>query len=188
MTFAVRLLHYYTFYSIYRLQRGTSAGISWKAGQGVRPINRAPIPPPDAVPYSNNDLLKLVSVSEFLRDSDKMLWRFDNNRLVVPEGTAVSFVEIPADPSKGQMMICRIRFERPHYYTVDFDISPGLAQLGQMPAGFVPQQKYRGLSLGRCKSRCVIRLKSGRTIGFRPEQYSAWADGLFDGLKKKMEF
>lgn len=187
MSFAVRVLHYYAFYSIYRLQRGSVGGISWKLGQGIRPINKVPIPPPDATPYPNDTLLKLLSGSEFLREGDKLLWRFDNNRLVVPKGTDVSFAEIPGNPEKGQMMVCRIRFARPHYYTVDFDISPGMAQLHQMPAGFEPQQ-IQGVFTWNIQVAMHYQIEKRTDDGFRADQYSAWADALFDGLKKNMEF
>lgn len=187
MSFAARVVHYYTFYSIYRLQRGTSLGIRWTAKEGVRPVNRAPIAPPDAIPYPNNSLLKLLSASEFLRDGDKMLWKFDNNRLIVPKGSDVSFVEIPANPEKGQMMVCRIRFERPHYYRLDFDISPGLAQSTQMPAGFEPRQ-IPGAFTWTLQVAMRYQIERRTDDGFRPEQYSAWGDSLFDGLKKNMEF
>jgi hypothetical protein len=141
MTFAMRLIQYYSFYSVYRLQRGTSGGTRWTLGVGVTPIERTPIPPPDATPYPNEALIQMLSQSEFLRPGDRMLWKYDTNRLVVPKGTQVSFIEIPAIPEKGQMLLCRIRFERPDYYTLDFDISPGVAQLGNMPAGIVLSRK-----------------------------------------------
>jgi hypothetical protein len=122
-----------------------------------------------------------------LRPNHKMIWEYDNNRLVVPKRTKVSFIEIPAIPEKGQMLLCRISFERPGYYSLHFDISPGAGQFGKMPAGFVPQQ-VPGVVTWTVTVRMHYQIEKRTDDGFSPELYSAWADALFDGLRKNMGF
>jgi hypothetical protein len=185
--FAMQLIQYYVFKSIYFLHRGTSGWIKWTAGVGVTPIERAAITPPDATPYGNERVLKMLSDSEFLRPADKMLWTFDNGRLQVPKGTKVSFIDHPGIPEKGKMPVRSVRFERPKYYRLDFDVSPGVGANNQMPAGFVPTT-VPGVTTWTIMVAMHYEIERRNEDGFTPELYSAWADALFDGLKKKMGF
>jgi hypothetical protein len=185
LSFAMNLVQYYTFHSIYRLQRGSS-GIKWTADAGVTPIQRTPIPPPDSVPYSNDAVLKMLSTSEFFRPMDKLMWSYDNNRLVVPKNTIVSFTNTPAAPEKGQMRMCGIRFERTGYYVLNFDISPGLGATGGMPPNFEPKQ-IPGVFTWSVVVTMHYEISRRENGDFEPEAYEAWANALFDGLRSQME-
>jgi hypothetical protein len=185
LSFAMNLVQYYTFQSIYRLQRGSS-GIKWTAEVGVTPIQRTPIPPPDSVPYSNDAVLKMLSTSEFFRPTDKLMWRYDTNRLVVPKNTLVSFTSTPSAPEKGQMGVCGISFERPGYYLLTFDISSGFAAMSGMPPNFEPKQ-IAGTFTWSIVVTMHYEIARREDGDFEPEAYEAWANALFDGLRSKME-
>lgn len=183
--FAMDLIHYYTFYSIYRLQRGSS-GIRWTADVGVTPIQRNPTPPPDSTPYPNDALLKMLASSEFLRPGDKLMWSYDTNRLVVPKKTSLSLTEIPSIPEKGQMRVIGIRFERPGYYVLTFEVSPSFAAGTMMPPHFEPKEIPGALTWSVLVTM-HYEITRREDDDFEPEAYAAWADALFDGLKSKME-
>ncbi len=186
-SFAIRLVQYYIFKSIYRLHRGTSGGTKITVGKGVTPIEIEPILPPDATPYANEKILHMLSDNEFLRPMDKMLWTSDSRRLQVPKGTDVSFVEEPAIPGQGRMLICRVRFERPSFYKLDFDVSSGVGANGMMPAGYDPQT-VPGATTWTVTVTMRSEIQKRTDEGFQPDLYTAWVNALFDGLRKKMAF
>jgi hypothetical protein len=185
--FAVRLIQYHIFRSIYRLHRGSSGGTRWTVGKGVTPIEIEPIVPPDAMPYANDRVLNMLLDNEFFRPEDKMLWKFDNGRLQVPRGTTVSLMETPAIPQQGQMLVCTVRLERPGYYKLDFDVSSGIGANGMMPSGYEPQM-VPGVSTWTVTVTMRSEVEKRKDNGFQPGLYSAWADALFDGLRKQMAF
>jgi len=156
-------------------------------GQGVTPIEIEPILPPDATPYANERVLSMLSDSEFLRPMDKMLWSNEGGRLLTPKDTVVSFMEEPAIPAQGKMLICRIRLQRSGYYRLDFDVSPGVGAGDMMPAGYVPQM-VPGVSTWTVTVTMHSEIQKRTDDGFEPDAYSAWANALFDGLRKKMAF
>lgn len=185
-TFTVRLIQYYVFKSIYFLHRGSS-GVRMTAGVGVAPIDRLPIVPPDTKPYPTERLLLLVSENEFFRPWDKMIWKYDNNRLQVPKDTQVSLIERPSIPNEGKPLVCTVRFERPSYYRVDFDVSSGMGANNSMPAGFTPQV-IPGVITWAVTVTMHYEVQKRSDDGFQPELYSAWGDALFDGLRREMAF
>lgn len=183
-TFVTRLLQFDIFRSLYFLQRGVVGGVKWTSGVGVTPINRKPVVPPDAAPYAQERINALLTSSEFLRPTDELLW--ENKPFMLPLGTEMSFVE-SANPAKGEVLTCIVRLERPGYFRLDFESQPGPAIDNQLPAGF-SSPAARGTTTYSMVVSMKYRIERKRDQGFNADQYSIWADSLFDGLRKAMAF
>jgi hypothetical protein len=183
-SFVARLVQFEVFKSIYSLHKGVSGGIKWTAGVGVTPIDKKPIVPPDAVPYPTQDIMKVLSQSEFLKPFDRSLW--NRAPIVMPFGTHISFSE-HKNPEKGEVFTCVIRLERVGFFTVDFDVQSGVGMNNQLPAGFSSRaiQGTTTYTLG-VTMKYVIQRRTDQ--GFRPDRYALWLDSLFDGLQKKIGF
>jgi hypothetical protein len=183
-TFVTRLIQFDVFRTVYFLERGVVAGIRWTAGGGVTPINRPPIEPPDATVYPTAELLKILSHNEFVKPADEMLWK--GKSLSVPLGTRLSFQE-HSNPEKGQVLTCTVRLEKSGYFLLDFDVQPGPAMNNQLPAGF-STQAIQGTTTYSVSIAMSYVIQRRRDHGFEPEQYAAWADSIFSGLKARMGF
>ncbi len=181
--FVTRLTQFYVFHSIYWMGKGVAGGMKWTAGVGVTPIEKKPISPPDAAPYPTGVLLDALSGNEFLKPMDREL--FEVKALNMPTGTRVSFLE-HANPAKGEVFTCTVRLERPGYFRIDFQIQPGVAMSNQLPAGFSSSavQGTTTYTIGVTMNYEIQR----RSDGFHTEQYAAWADALFEGLRQQMQF
>jgi hypothetical protein len=182
--FVTRLLRYYVFRSIYFSERGVIGGMKWTAGIGVTPINKKPVVPPESVPYAAENILGLLPDNEFLRPEDEMLWK--NKPLKVPLGTRVSFIE-RENPEKGEVFTCALRFEKPTYFRIDFEVQPGIAMNNQLPAGFV-SEAVQGTTTYSMTVSIKYEVERKDDHGFKPDQYAAWADALYEGLKREMSF
>jgi hypothetical protein len=183
-TFVTRLIQFYVFRSIYFLQRGVAGGLKWTAGVGVTPISKKPIVPPDAAPYPTTVILDTLSGVEFVNPVDEMLWK--GRPLTMPVGTRLSFVE-HANPEKGEVFTCTVRLERPAYFKVDFEVQAGPGMNNQLPAGF-STQAVQGTTTYSINISMKYEIQRRKDHGFQPDQYAAWADSLFDGLRKQMGF
>lgn len=184
--FAVRLIQFYVFQSIFYLIRGRS-GVITTVGEGVRTFEREPITPPDMVSYPTEELLKVIGTNQFFTPIGAMIWKNPRYPLPVPKGTRLSLIEHAAQPDKGQMLVCTVRFERPNFYRLDFDVSSGIGANDGMPAGFSPQS-IPGVTTWSVTITMEYKIQSRHDEGFQPELYSAWADALFDGLQKQIAF
>jgi hypothetical protein len=175
--FVSRLVQYEVLHSLRILQGGRS-GTRWIAGKGVTPIDVMPIPAPDATPYATATLINSLGDNEFLKDSDRMFW--NARPFELPRGTIISLSEKP--PSDGPLE-CSVRFERPHYYRIEFVVSPGPAIQGQPPAGFQsPTQTVSSYPVTVTMSYTIHRHHDS----FNADAYSQWADALFLGLRNAM--
>jgi hypothetical protein len=181
--FVTRMMQFYVFRSIYRLQRGSS-GIKWTAGVGVTPINYKPIVPPDATPYPADTLLNTLSGVEFIRPVDERLWR--DKPLPLPVGTRLVLLE-DGNREKGQMFKCIVRLERPDYFRIDFEVEPGIGMNDQLPAGF-STAAVQGTTTYSINIKMEYQINRRADDGFEPDQYAAWADALFRGLESQMAF
>ncbi len=182
--FVTRLIQFEVFRSIDLLQRGVSGGIKWAAGVGVTPVEREPIVPPDAAPYSTTALLDGLAGNEFLNPMDEMVWKLNPTQM--PAGTNVSFTE-HANPEKGEVFTCTVRIERPTYFTIDFEVRAGPGMTDQLPAGFATRA-VQGTTTYSVRVTMKYEIEGRADHGFRPEQYAIWANSLFVGLEKKMGF
>jgi hypothetical protein len=183
-SFVTKLLQFDIFRSLYFLQRGVAGGVKWTAGVGVTPINKKPVVPPDAAPYAQGKIAALLTSSEFLRPMDELLWK--NKPFMLPLGTQMSFVE-RANPAKGEVLTCTVRLERPGYFWVDFESQPGPAINNQLPAGF-SSPVVRGTTTYSIVISMKYQIQRKKDQGFNADQYSIWADSLFNGLHKIMAF
>jgi hypothetical protein len=182
--FVTRLTQFYVFRSIYFLHRGVIGGIKFTLGVGVMPINKKPIVPPDAAPYPTTLILDALFGTEFLKPEDAMLWK--DRPLTMPLGTRVSFIE-HSNPEKGEVFTCTVRLERPAYFKIDFEVQPGPGMNDQLPAGF-STPVVKGTITYSINVRMKYEIQQGKDHGFQPDQYAAWAESLFDGLRKQMGF
>jgi Carboxypeptidase regulatory-like domain len=182
-TFVTRLIQYYVFRSIYYLQR-TKVQEKWKAGVGLTVSKREHIVPPDATPYPTEVVLQSVSGSEFLRPFDEQMWAKDP--LTLPAG-AREFVMDLEDQANGGRHTYRVRLERPGYFRIDFDVRGVMSMNNMLPAGF-SAQGAAGTKTLTVSVEMNYEIKGRKDAGFEPDKYAAWADTMFDGLKKQMGF
>jgi hypothetical protein len=183
--FVTRMLQYYVLRSIYYLERGVS-GTKWTVGVGVTPIERKAVIPPDNEAYPTEEILRLLTSSEFLTPMEKFLWDNKHKPLPVPLGTRISLLE-HEDPQKGEVFTCTVQFERPGYFKLDFDVRAGMATNDQLPAGF-SSQAVKGTTTYNMTVSMRYEIQRGKVQNFRADEYAAWADALFIGLKKQMGF
>jgi tetratricopeptide (TPR) repeat protein len=182
--FTTRLIQFYVFWSIYSLENGVAGGLKWTAGTGVTPIDKEPIAPPDATPYSSAVLFETLSNSEFLNPINRIV--LTSKPFPVPAGTQMSFME-HSNPDKGEVFTCVIRLERPQFFKIDFEVQPGPAMNNQLPAGFsTPTVLGTTTYTINIVMKYQIQRKTDRR--FQADKYAAWADSVFDGLKKQMGF
>jgi hypothetical protein len=177
--FLGKLLQYFIFQSIDRLQRN-----SLMIGLGVNAAASAGIEPPDAEPYPSAKLFKELSDNVFFRpflhrpSSDEMSWKVKPVRM--PKGTNITFGQL----SQPERYL--IRFQRPNYYMAEFVVEGFVGTgVGSIPKNFAAQQVATVMQWSYFVTmRYTIEHPSDED--YNPDSYARWFDALYAGLRKKL--
>ncbi len=178
--FLGRLLQYYIFSSIDKLERNTVT-----VAVGYPAEARAGIEPPNAMPYSDEQLFRELANNRFFqpfqnrKSSDHMAWEL--KPVVMPEGTEIKFVE-EARPARYV-----IRLMRPGYFRIEYAVENFLGTgPGSVPRHFMTP---RASTTMQWAFFVTMRYEIQRRAedNFHPELYVQWADALYAGLQQQLD-
>lgn len=198
--FLAELLQYYILQKIRVLQHGTLAfGVTKYLGQDkavAKAIDVPPIPVPDAVPYSINELFRSLDGNEFLdgyaySESNQNgvvtpnwyqpeieYWRNSVHPFMVPRGTDIRFSGNDKDPERN------VELERAGFYRLKFTVVPMFGGPGSLPEN--SYTSLPGVDSYSCRITMDYQIQQRADGGFVPKSYVEWAENLFAGIKNAM--
>jgi hypothetical protein len=198
--FLAQLVQYYILRRIRELQRGTLAfRVTKYLGKETAEAKAIDIPPvsvPDPVPYSIENLFRVLEGNEFLNmysysrstkdgvetphwdQLERTFWQNQQHPFVAPRGTVISLSGNDNDPERD------VRLERPGFYKLRFSVVPLFGGHESLPENFYSSDP--GVDSYSCRITMDYEIQQRTDGGFAPNLYVQWAEDLFAGMKKAM--
>jgi len=179
--FMRRLLQYYIFRSIDRLQRDGES-YEWSIDKGARAVVRVGIPPPDGIPYSHEEIIAVLSKTPFFGPSDRLVWN-PNHKFLVPAHTLVEFAE---DSTYNSVVL-----KRAGYFRWEIKVTQSFGPIivagvpgASLPPGF--KTSIPGVEGYPFVVTMNLQVERPNDPNFRPDDYVQWGSSTFSALKEWM--
>jgi len=182
-TFCGELLEYQIVKTIRKLQRG-----GWKFGMSngyaIADVS-TPMKLTEIENYPGAAFLPVVAGNRFANsDSEDFLWR--GVTFPLPRNSRVTLIHIEAGQGAEQHVV---RIEKPLFFRIDFTITPlGATGNGLIPKGVILTPPELAAQCRTFQFKVAMHATFERmTAGnWRTDEYKAWTDWLFNGLKENL--
>jgi len=175
--FTADVLRYFILRSIVELQNSQTIS-SYHSEKGFSSVTTTAVPVPDPQKYPSNQLTDLLTETKFGLEplEQTIIWK--RLELQVPVGTKINI-------SRNS-----ITLRKDGYFTLRFEIKSAGQNLGVLPVGFVPEvlagEKLDQVNVATYMFAVEMRFEWQRDYA-EAEPYKEWAQGLFDGLTKRLK-
>lgn len=177
-TFLCELLQYY-FVEYVEVSQRELYGFRWTAGKGQKSTVTPAVVPPDSSLYPTESIAETLSRNRFGKNQ---LAQWKSKQLKVPEGTQLSFINLPERA---------FQLFNPTTYKLSFSVKRGLLldNYGFIQSGFDVSSE----AASRTRSFQLIvtwrfeLYRTKDTDSLQQEQYTKWAQSLFQRLRKGIE-
>lgn len=165
--------------------RNGSYGMTFRAGEGVSPFNRPPVPFPQPAPYHPDAaLLRAINESQFPDSLRIKTWTHVPVKL--PEGIRIVISE---QNEPGKPFLALVSLERPHFYKIDFSAQPSISMIvmngtSALPAHFVAPANSLGIRTASVVVSMNYEIQQRQDQGFIPKEYETWAKSLFTWVRE----